>query len=361
MSKTETHTSSVNVATSKNTKFHNLNAIVQAPPLALTRGLHELELDNPFLKVKDPVIVSSGAADMSEDWMSRSGDEHQTLDDYLLEQINLEFRDVELRKVLIDLVSYLDEDGYLRTPLQDFEAEVGCSHQVATDALAILQTLSPIGVGARDLRECLLLQADADEHTPQLVHQIISRGLKLVADNDIKGLCAQFAASPEDVVDAIARIKRLSPAPGTYYSQQRTRVAVPELVVTVADGAATVSPKKGSRVHVSFDEDYYKDMLKHRDGSLRRFLAQQRADYEWLDYNLKKRYEMLLTLGEFIVSQQQAYFTDRAKLRPLLVRDAVAATHLTAGIVNRMINGHYLEWNGKLVELRHFFSYRKNN
>ncbi|WP_155287286.1 RNA polymerase factor sigma-54 [Lacticaseibacillus zhaodongensis] len=359
MSKTETHTSSA--STTQRTEFHNLNAIIQAPPLALTRGLHELELDNPFLKVKDPVIVSSGASDMNEDWLSRSGDEHQTLDDYLLEQINLEFRDVPLRKVLIDLVSYLDEDGYLRTPLEELEAKMDCSHEMATDALAILQTLSPTGVGARDLRECLLLQADAAEHTPALVHQIISRGLKLVADNDLKGLCSQFDASPEDVVDAIAHIKRLSPAPGSYYSQQRTRVAVPELVVELVDGTPTVSPKKGSRVHISFDEEYYADMLKHRDGSLRRFLAQQRADYEWLDYSLKKRYETLLTLGEFIVQRQQSYFTDGMKLRPLLVRDAVAATHLTAGIVNRMINGHYLEWRGQPVELRRFFSYRKQN
>lgn len=341
----------------KSAVFKDVNAIMQAPPLALTSGLNDMALDNPFLQVTDPAIVRTGAADMSEDWMSAKNGERQTLDDYLLEQIYLEFRDVPLRRVLIELVSYLDEDGYLRTPLKDIEREQGCSHQTAEDALAILQTLSPTGVGARDLRECLLLQLDAEDKEDALVRRVVSRGLKLVAANDIRGLCAEFDVNPDEAVAAIAHIKRLSPAPGSYYAQPRPRVAVPEVEVTIEEGLPVARIMRESRVRIDFDEDYYADMLKQRDGGLRRFIAQQRRDYDWLAFNLKKRYEVLLAVSEFITSAQADYFLGGA-MKPLLVRDAVSATHLTAGSVNRIINGHYLQWQGKPVELRKFFSYR---
>ncbi|WDF82800.1 hypothetical protein PQ472_00740 [Lacticaseibacillus pabuli] len=342
-------------------RFKDVNAIMQAPPLALTKGLHDMALDNPFLQVTDPAIMRTGAVDMDEDWMSPDGDASQTLDDYLLEQIHLEFRDVPLRAVLISLVSYLDQDGYLRVPLTDVEVELGCSHQMAEDALAILQTLNPTGVGARDLRECLTLQLDAAKEDVALARRIVTHGLKMVASNDIRSLCEEFQANPDEVLGAINQIKRLSPAPGSYYSQPAPRSTVPEIEIALDDqGKAHASVLREARVRISFDADYYNELIQRRDGNLRRFLVLQRRDYDWLDYSLKKRYEILEDLGNYIAKRQAYYFENGGKLQPLLVRDAVSATHLTAGIVNRAINGHYLQWHGKSYELRHFFSYRAN-
>lgn len=340
-------------------KFKDVNAIMQAPPLALTRGLHDLALDNPFLQVTDPSAVSQGNGDIDQDWLSTDGETSKTLDDYLLEQIHLEFKDVPLRRVLINLVTYLEPDGYLRTPIGLIETELGASHQMVEDALAILQTLNPAGVGARDLRECLLLQIDAEEDEWPLVRRMVSRGLKLVAQNDIAGLTKEFNASAEDVVNAISYIKRLSPAPASYYNEPRPQVAVPELEVVQDGDQLRVRVLKNACVKIRFDDDYYGELLKRRDGALRRFLAQQRRDYDWLEFNLKKRYEILEAVTQVIVDRQDDFFRNGGELKPLMVREAVGATHLTAGAVNRAINGHYLTWQGKPYELRRFFSYRK--
>lgn len=342
----------------KGAKFKDVNAVMQAPPLALTRGLHDLALDNPFLQVTDPAAVRQGAGDIDQDWLSTDGEDSKTLDDYLLEQIHLEFKDVPLRRVLINLVSYLESDGYLRTPLGLIETELDASHQMVEDALAILQTLNPAGVGARDLRECLLLQIDAEEDEWPLVRRMVSRGLNLVAENDIAGLVQEFSASAEEVVNAIAYIKRLSPAPASYYNQPRPQVAVPELEIDLSSGKPVAKVLKSACVKIRFDEDYYGELVKRRDGALRRFLAQQRRDYDWLEFNLKKRYEILEAVGQVIAERQEDFFRFGGELKPLLVREAVSATHLTAGAVNRAINGHYLTFNGQNYELRHFFSYR---
>ncbi len=331
---------------------------MQAPPLALTRGLHELELDNPFLKVTDPPVIRTGAVDTDDDWLSGENGSDQTLDDYLLEQVYLEFRDVPLRKVLIDLIGYLEPDGYLRTPLKEVENAIGCDHQTAQDALAILQTLDPTGVGARDLRECLLLQLDADPSTPSLVRDIVSQALPAVADNATDLLCQQFGVSVDEISAAVARIKRLSPAPGSYYAQPRVRTAVPELGVTIENGEPLVQLLRESMVRVAFDEDYYGELVKSRDGKLRRFLSQQRKDYDYLEFNLKKRYEILLTVGEYIANSQRDYFVNGEPLRKLIVRDAVAATKLNAGQIHRALNGHYLRWQGETMPLSKFFSHR---
>ncbi len=336
----------------------NAGGMMQAPPLALTRGLHELALDNPFLKVIDPAIVRTGVADLSEDWLSDQSGADQTLDDYLLEQVYLEFRDVPLRQVLIDLIGYLEPDGYLRTPLADIERVIGCDHQTALDALAILQTLDPTGVGARDLRECLLLQLDADPETPALVRDIVSQALPAVADNAIPLLCQQFDATTAQIEEAVTQIKQLSPAPGGYYAQPQIRVAVPEVEITVQDGDATATLIRESQVRIAFDDDYYGELIKSRDGKLRRFLSQQRRDYDYLEFNLKKRYEILQTLGDYIAAAQKDYFLSGAPLRKLLVRDAVAATKLSAGQIHRALNGHYLRWNDQNVALSQFFAYR---
>lgn len=331
---------------------------MQAPPLALTRGLHDLELDNPFLKVTDPAIVRTGAADFDEDWLSGQAGSDQTLDDYLLEQVYLEFRDVPLRKVLIELIGYLEPDGYLRTPLREVEAKIGCSHETAQDALAILQTLDPTGVGARDLRECLLLQLDADPHTTPLVRDIVSQALPAVADNSTALLCQQFDATGDEIAAAVARIKRLSPAPGSYYARPRVRTAVPEVEITIEDGEPMAKLLRESMVKIAFDDDYYSELVKSRDGKLRRFLSQQRKDFDYLDYNLKKRYEILLTVGDYIAKAQHDYFVSGAPLKKLLVRDAVGVTKLSAGQIHRALNGHYLRWQGKTLPLAQFFSHR---
>ncbi|WP_056975684.1 RNA polymerase factor sigma-54 [Lacticaseibacillus sharpeae] len=347
------------VATEK-LHFGNAGGLMQAPPLALTSGLHDLELDNPFLKVTDPAVIRRGAVDTDDDWLSSQSGSDQTLDDYLLEQVYLEFRDVPLRKVLIQLIGYLEPDGYLRKPLREVEAQIGCSHEMAQDALAILQTLDPTGVGARDLRECLLLQLDADPSTTPLVRDIVSQALPAVADNATDLLCQQFDATEDELAAAVARIKRLSPAPGSYYARPRVRTAVPEVEITVDKDTGTVvaSLLRDSMVKVAFDDDYYGELVKSRDGKLRRFLSQQRKDYDYLSYNLKKRYEILLTVGEYIADAQKDYFLSGAPLNKLLVRDAVAVTKLSAGQIHRALNGHYLKWQGEVKPLSQFFSHR---
>lgn len=347
-----------NANVTENLNFGSAGGLMQAPPLALTRGLHELALDNPFLQVKDPAFVRTGAVDSDEDWLSAQNGSDQTLDDYLLEQVYLEFKDVPLRKVLIELIGYLEPDGYLRTPLTTIEAAIGSDHETVLDALAILQTLDPTGVGARDLRECLLLQLDAQPHTTSLVRDIVSRALPAVADNAVALLSNQFAATDAEVADAIAQIKRLSPAPGSYYAQPQVHTAVPEVEITVTPGRVQAKLLRESIVHIAFDEEYYSELVKSRDGKLRRFLAEQRKDFDYLDYQLKKRYEILQTLGEYIATAQADHFLHGAPNKKLIVREAVAATKLTAGQIHRALNGHYLRFQDETLPFTQFFARR---
>lgn len=263
-------------------------------------------------------------------------------------------------EILTHLIDALDEDGYLRDweALRDeLSARHGCDAVEA--ALARLQSFDPPGVGARDLRECLLLQLEQLPADPvrDLAARIVADQLWRIERGDEAALPGVLQADEGAVAEALALLRGLQPFPGRPFVDVSRFQVTPDVIVSRREGGwhVVLNPEVAPRIRIN---PAYRALIRRRDASpeqrtLREHLQQARA----LLQALHGRHQTLLAVAREIVEAQRAFLEHGAEaMRPLILRDIAERLGVHESTVSRATSGKYMLTPRGLYELKFFFS-----
>ena len=293
------------------------------------------------------------------------------LTDHLVWQLRLSNFTPEEEQVAMLIIGNLDDDGYLKMPAVDgegeesatrdplvriaFEAAMGVEH--AEGVLKKVQSFDPVGVAARDLRECLLLQVrHINADTPEIV-AIIERHLKHLESKNYAAIAKDLKISIEEVVKAVRVISRLEPKPGRAYSAEEAQYITPDVYVyKMGDKYAVVLNDDGlSKLRIS---GMYRQALKNgQAGKAKEYIQEKLRSAVWLIRSIHQRQRTIYKVTESIVKFQKD-FLDKgiAYLRPLILRDVAEDIGMHESTVSRVTTNKYVHTPQGIYELKFFFN-----
>ena len=289
----------------------------------------------------------------------------QSLRDYVHAQAKLLASSERDRVLMATIIDGLDDDGFLRMSLEELKALCGLDPMPDDDemqiALKLVQSLEPPGVGARDLRECLLLQLREDDDpaqasTHRLAQRIVTEHLDRLAMRDVSGLARTLGVSEHAVSEAAEAIRRLQPRPGWRFGAANTRFVTPDVVVRKIRGNWTVTLNPSVVPKVRLNRMYAELFQNHRDAR-HSDLAAQLQEARWTVRNVEQRFATILRVAQAIVRRQR-HFLDYGELamRPLGLREIADELGLHESTVSRVTNNKYMATPLGVFELKYFFS-----
>lgn len=288
--------------------------------------------------------------------------EPPSLRDHLYLQLSLSQIPEHDRRIVGLLIDSLDDDGYLAQDLEELASLLPPELEIDIDDLRIalehLQHLDPPGVGARDLRECLIMQLRAlPQETPyrEQALLLVSSHLESLAARDFCAIKKALRCDDDCLRSIQQMIVRLNPRPGTSFSSTVARYIIPDVIVTKVSGdwAAHINPEAMPRLRVN---RLYADILKRcHDDSARR-LAGQLNEAKWLIKNVQQRFSTILKVSSAVVERQQQFFEHGAvAMRPLVLREIADTLDLHESTISRVTTQKFMRTPRGIFELKYFF------
>ena len=306
----------------------------------------------------DWTTVKSGNVYDGEDGLEASVAADATLKDHLEKQLSIAALLPEDRMILLALIDVVDETGYLRADLTDVADRLGCEIEDVQAVLGVLQGFDPVGVGARDLAECLSLQLQAKDRLDPAMQAMLTR-LDLVARRDMPQLTHLCGVDAEDISDMIAEIRQLNPKPGLAFGSEPVTPVVPDVFVKEGpDGGWLVELNSDTLPRLLVNNQYYGTVAKGaRDKDSKNYLSDCLNNANWLVKSLDQRARTILKVASEIVRHQDAFLTHGVRhLRPLNLRIIADAISMHESTVSRVTSNKYVATPRGLFELKYFFT-----
>ena len=282
-------------------------------------------------------------------------DESGSLADHLLAQAGTAFGDADLF-IARHLIDQIDEAGYLRAALLEVATRLGVPLARVEAVLATIQTFDPTGVGARDLTECIALQAkEADRYDPCMARLIDN--LDLVARGELTRLKRLCRVDDEDMADMIRELRSYDPKPGTRFGGEPATAVVPDLHITRTRDGWSIEFNAATLPRVLVNRRYHAELAAGADKAGRQWLGEQLASANWLVKALDQRQRTIIRVATEIVKQQEAFFLKGvAHLRPLTLARIAEAIEMHESTVSRVTSNKYLSCARGVFELKYFFT-----
>ena len=281
-----------------------------------------------------------------------------SLEEHLNWQLGLMDVKPEIADAAAEIIGNLDEDGYLGLSLEELSEVCGCGPAEAEEALRVVQDMDPIGVGARDLRECLLLQLANLGMKDSLAWKIIEKHSVLLEGRRFKEIASAVGASFEEVLRAVESIKGLIPKPGQKYGNQKTAYVQPEVVISKVDDEFVILLNDEGMPQLRLNTGY-RDMLKNRDisGETRDFLKEKFRSAVDLLRSVSQRKQTIYRVCVCIVSRQREFLEKGpAYLKPMLIKDVASELGVHSSTISRVVTNKYVDTPQGVMELRKFFT-----
>ncbi|AKM08772.1 RNA polymerase factor sigma-54 [Croceicoccus naphthovorans] len=300
----------------------------------------------------------AGSGDELPDIGERAAGE-MTLAEYLHDQIGAAGGTASQQFAARWIIDQLDEAGYLTIPLGEVAETLGISLAEAEAALRLVQSLDPTGVGARDLAECLALQAiETDRYDPCM--KALIANLDLLARGNLPQLRRLCRVDDEDLADMIAELRSYDPKPGCRIGGGAAAPVVPDVFVG-GDGSGgwAISLNRQTLPRLVIDRAYYTTLKAGcgKDKSAAGWLGEKLADANWLLKALDQRQKTILKVSREIVRRQEGFFRRGVSaLIPLTLREVAEAVDLHESTVSRVTSNKFLNCGRGTFELKYFFS-----
>ncbi|PTY80800.1 RNA polymerase sigma-54 factor [Heyndrickxia sporothermodurans] len=290
-------------------------------------------------------------------WIDQISQTSMSLQDYLFIQISLKTLSKDEKRMLTQLIYNLDANGYLTISLEEAARICGLTIEMADQCLKLIHNLEPAGVGARNLKECLLLQINRKADCPQIVKDIVVNYFNEFAEKKWKVISHELDVQMNEIQKAADYIKKLEPRPGSAYHKEQPQYIVPDLIVTIENDNIEVSLFQKHLPNVQFQKDYYTKMSAYKDQQVKHFLKEKTKDYQWIMKSLQQRNETLLKVGMAIIEKQFDFFLKGpAYLKPLTMKEVSQEIGIHESTVSRAVREKYIQTPFGTYELRYFFS-----
>lgn len=300
----------------------------------------------------------SGSASVHDKTVSDMAADQETLRDKLMEQLMLSGTSAEVTLVATNLIDNLDDAGYLRIDLATSADRLGTTEAVCEQALALIQSFDPVGVGARDLSECLRLQLkDKDRLDPAM--EVVIDNLELLGRRDFASLQNLSGLDLQDLHEVLMEIQALDPKPGTLFENTPVQHVVPDVFVREAnDGSWHIELNSETLPRVLINNSYVAEVGdKLTDSSSKEFLTDCLQSANWLTKSLDQRAQTILKVAREIVKQQDAFLVHGVRhLRPLTLRMVADEIEMHESSVSRVTSNKYMMTPRGIFELKYFFT-----
>ncbi|MBE5204275.1 RNA polymerase factor sigma-54 [Pectobacterium quasiaquaticum] len=328
----------------------------------------ELPLDATWDEIYSAGTPSGTGTDYRDEELPiYQGETTQTLQDYLMWQVELTpFSDTDAA-IATSIVDAVDNTGYLTVPLQDILESIGDDDVTLEEVEAVLkrvQRFDPVGVAARDLRDCLLVQLSqfADD-TPRLTEArlIVSDHLDLLANHDFRSLIRVTRLKEEVLKEALALIQSLDPRPGQSINTGESEYVIPDVLVRKVQGIWTVELNTDSVPRLQINQQYAALGNSARNDSDGQFIRSNLQEARWLIKSLESRNDTLLKVTRCIVEQQQDFFDQGEEfMKPMVLADIAQAVDMHESTISRVTTQKFLHSPRGIFELKYFFSSHVN-
>jgi RNA polymerase sigma-54 factor len=281
-----------------------------------------------------------------------------SLRDHLCGQLALSQMSERARYLIRLLIEALDDDGYLNQDLEELVELLPEEADIDLDDLSIallqLQNFDPPGVGARNPRECLLIQLNVlpTDEVSTLARLIIDQHIELLAARDFAKIRRATGCDEELLRAAQALIRSLNPRPGAQFAPIDARYIVPDVVVRKVRGqwTALLNPDAMPRLRIN---RLYAEILQGQRGS---GLSGQLQEAKWLIKNVQQRFDTILRVSQAIVERQRQFFEfGEVAMRPLTLREIAETLELHESTISRVTSQKYMATTRGLFELKYFF------
>jgi len=284
-----------------------------------------------------------------------------SLPDHLLWQLSMVARSDDDKRIGAVIIGNLDANGYVAAELEEIAEQAASSVCEVERVLELVQSLEPTGVGARNLRECMLLQVRNGTSEGELAERIIHGYLEELANGRVERMARRLDAPRELVLKAIRLIRKLDPFPGRSYTRTPTEYITPDITVIKVCGQYRVILNDDDipRLHIN---RRYEELLRDpaKGGThAKEYLEERLRSAVWLLKGIEQRRQTMLKVANSIVKFQKGFLDHGLPyLRPLVLRDVAEDIGMHESTVSRVTTNKYMETPQGILELKYFFHSR---
>jgi RNA polymerase sigma-54 factor len=281
-----------------------------------------------------------------------------SLQETLLEQVRFSDLSDEQRPIAEMIIGNIDDYGYLQASVDELAFSTNIPAEQISEVLKLIQTFHPPGVGARDLRECLLLQLERAERQDSLEYKIIDQCFEALGKRRLPEIARALGIEVDEAQDAAERISHLEPRPGRAFLPNNDQYILPEVFVQNVDGELTVTTNNEQIPHLRISNKY-KDLMSQAESSqeVREYIREKIRAGKFLIKSLHQRQQTILNIAREIVNRQREFMEKGvAHLKPLTMVQVAEVVGVHETTVSRAVSGKYIQTPQGTFEMKYFFT-----
>jgi RNA polymerase sigma-54 factor len=280
----------------------------------------------------------------------------ESLSEHLMWQLKMTELNESQMEIGAMIIGNIDPSGYLKEPpLEDISAEAGVGIEVAEEVLMRIQTFDPVGVGARSLAECLLIQAMHFGQDDDLVIKIIKSHLPNLERKNYQAIARDLKQPVEEVYEAAKVIMEFDPRPGRQYSSEDPHYITPDVYIHKVGDRYFVVPNDDGLPKLKISS-FYRAALSNK-GNAKDYIQDKLRSAQWLIRSIQQRQRTIIKVSESILKFQRDFFDKGiAHLRPLILRDVAEDIGMHESTISRVTTNKYVHTPQGIFELKFFFN-----
>lgn len=320
--------------------------------------LEEAIMSNPFIEIEYSIEQTLPAFQRFEENQNTKleATQHQSLEGYLFEQILL-YRRTDIRDAMVEMVSFIDERGYLPFTYQEMADKLGYDPILTLDAMTLLKQLEPAGIAAYDLRECLMLQTERDNKAPHIAYYLLEEYYQQLLNQNYERILAETQFTEEEIKAASAYFQTLIMEPASIFDSQNRTNIIPDISVNEKEGDVRLKYNRQFYPFIEFNETYYNEMKQTDDEELVQYLPLQLSNYQYIENLLVQRERLLMRVVYLLVQNQMPYFIGyQHQPESLTIEQLAKESELSTNLVFRLLSNKTIEFDGQIYPLISFIN-----
>jgi RNA polymerase sigma-54 factor len=283
----------------------------------------------------------------------------ETLQQNLIAQLNQTVLSADDRRAAELIIGNIDDDGFLQSTTEEMALNSGIPQDDFERVLGLIQTFYPAGVGARDLRECLLIQLRRQGKEHSLEHQIVSEHMDDLGRHRFVEIARRMAINAEDVQKAADNIARLNPRPGQVFAAAPQNYVLPDVVVEKVDDDYQISFNNDQIPHLRIS-NLYKDIIasgEAQSSDVKDYIRDKIRSGKFLIRSIHQRQQTIMNIAQQIVSRQRDFLEHGpSHLKPMTMAEVAETVGVHETTVSRAVSGKYMATPQGIFEMKYFFT-----
>ncbi|MFC5711271.1 RNA polymerase factor sigma-54 [Thalassorhabdus alkalitolerans] len=356
-------------------------SLLQYSTMELSEYLEEQALDNPLIDLMEAKEKEQPNLEMPVLWQDDHEEYHEKeereytspfdripesankLSDYVQEEIRLMPLSGQKEKLLNYLARNIGEDGYLKATFEEAAESFSVTEEEYEEGVMLLQSLEPAGIGARSLKECLLIQLQRLEPRHKLAETLVEHHLEKLAERKWKDISKETLVSLEEIQEVYDFIQKLEPRPGANFGGEHPGHIVPDVFIEKRSGGEYMVILNDDGLPRIRLNKHYRHLLEGKSNDEASDYAMRKyKQLMWLLKSIDQRQQSLRSISEAILSYQQDFFEKGPSyLKPMTLRDVAEMAEVHESTVSRTTTNKYMQTPHGLFELKYFFTSKIEN